>query len=141
MGVSHEGHDVSDAGLMAHVFRHDLVQRVRICVRVSDEASVIIMMVPSELHFRVEGEMVTVFFQRCHMVTEDVFSAAGLRQDIGEQAVSHTDTEKTFHLGFGFGRATLPEALQGRQEKGAAGSSQNIATSHHIRSFWLVGFL
>ena len=57
-------------------------------------------MVPAELHFRVEREMVSVFLQRLHVVTEHVVRTIDLRQDIREKSVAHTDTEKSFDVSF-----------------------------------------
>ena len=57
---------------MSNVVRYKLVQRVRVRCGVSDKAPVVICMVPSKLHFRIEREMVSVFFKRVHVVAECV---------------------------------------------------------------------
>mgnify|MGYP001230663232 FL=1 len=99
---------------MPNVVRYKLVERVRVGRRVSYKAPVIIVMVPSKSHFRIEREMVSVFFKRFHVVAEYVVSAIGLWQGVGEQAVSHANTEKPLYISFGRGRPIFPEALKRR---------------------------
>ena len=78
-------------------------------------------MVPSKLHFRIERELVSVFFKRVHVVAEYVVRTISLRQDVGEQTVAHAHTEKPFDISFGRGGPIHPKTLKRRQEKGAAG--------------------
>ena len=99
---------------MSNVVRDKLIQRVRVRRGISDEALVVIFMVPTELHFRIEREIVSVFFKRLHVVAEYVVSAIGLWQGVGEQAVSHANTEKPLYISFGRGRPIFPEALKRR---------------------------
>ena len=126
---------------MSNVVGYKLVQRIWVRCGVSDKALVVIFMVPSKLHFRIEREMVSVFFKRLHVVAECVVRTISLRQDVGEQAVAHANTEKPFDISFGRGRSILPETLQRRQEKHAASGFQNIATFHNTiaRNLLLVG--
>ena len=116
---------------MSNVVRYKLVQRVRVRRGVSDKALVVIFMVPSKLHFRIEREMVSVFFKRLHVVAECVVRTISLRQNVGEQAVAHANTEKPFDISVGRGRSILPETLKRRQEKYAASGFQHIATFHN----------
>ena len=119
---------------MSNVIRYKLVQRVRIRRGVSDKALVVIFMVPSKLHFRIEREMVSVFFKRLHVVAECVVRTISLRQDVGEQAVAHANTEKPFDISVGRGRSILPETLKRWQEKYAASGFQHIATFHNTNA-------
>jgi len=98
--------------LMAHVFRYDLVKRVWIRIGVSNKASVVVVMVPAEPHFRIECEIVSMFFQRFHVITECVVRTIALRQDVREKAVAHADTEKPFDLSICRGGSILPETFQ-----------------------------
>ena len=116
---------------MSNVIRYKLVQRVRIRRGVSDKALVVIFMVPSKLHFRIEREIVSVFFKGLHVVAEYVVRTISLWQDVGEQAVSHANTKKPFDLSFGRGRSILPETLKRRQEKYAACGFQHITSFHN----------
>jgi hypothetical protein len=99
---------------MPNVVRDKLVQRVRVRRGVSDKAHVVICVVPSKPHFRIEREMVSVFFKRLHVVAEYIVRTISLRQGVSEQAVAHADTEKPFNISFGWGRTILPEALKRR---------------------------
>ena len=72
-----------------------------------------------------------MFFKRLHVVAECVVRTIGLRQGVGEQAVTHANTEKPFDISFGRRRPILPEALKRRQEKYAAGGFQHIASFHN----------
>ena len=123
---------------MSNVVRYKLVQRIWVRCGVSDKALVVIFMVPSKLHFRIEREMVSVFFKRLHVVAECVVRTISLRQDVGEQAVAHANTEKPFYISFSRGRSILPETLQRRQEKHAASGFQNIATFHNTTDWNLL---
>ena len=99
---------------MSNVAGYKLVQRIWVRCGVSDKALVVIFMVPSKLHFRIEREMVSVFFKRFHVVAEYVVSAIGLWQGVGKQAVSHANTEKPLYISFGRGRPIFPEAFKRR---------------------------
>ena len=123
---------------MSNVIRYKLVQRVRIRRGVSDKALVVIFMVPSKLHFRIEREIVSVFFKGLHVVDEYIIRTISLWQDVGEQAVSHANTKKPFDLSFGRGRSILPETLKRRQEKYAASGFQHIATFHNTTAWNLL---
>ena len=126
---------------MSNFVRYKLVERVRIRRGVSDKALVVIFMVPSKLHFRIEREVVSMFFKRLHVVAEYVVRTIGLRQGVGEQAVTHANTEKPFDISFDMGRSILTETLKRRQEKYAASCFQHIATFHNTiaRNLLLVG--
>ena len=121
VGVADESNHISYPGLMANVFSDDLVQRVWVCIGVANKAPVVVVMVPSKPHFRIQGELVTVFFQRLHMVAECVVRASLLRQGIREKAVTHTDAEQPLYGGLARIGMVLPKALQSRQEQCAAG--------------------
>ena len=97
---------------MPNVVRYDLIQGVRVRCGVSDKALVVVDMVSAELHFRVEREMVSVFLQRLHVVTECVVRTIGLRQDVREKTVAHADTEKPLDISFGRSELFLSETLQ-----------------------------
>ena len=116
---------------MSNVVRDKLIQRVRVRRGISDEALVVIFMVPTELHFRIEREIVSVFFKRLHVVAECVVRTTRLRQSIGKQAVAHANTEKPFDISIGRGRSIIPETLKRRQEKYTASRFQHIATFHN----------
>ena len=116
---------------MANVVRYQLVQRVRVRRGVADKALVVIFMVSSKLHFRIEGEMVSVFFERVHVVAECVVRPIRLWQDVGEHAVAHANAEKPFDISVVRGRSMLPETLKRRQKKHAASRFQHIATVDH----------
>ena len=131
VGVTDESNHISYPGLMANVFSDDLVQRVWVCIGVTNKAPVVVVMVPSEPHFRIQSELVTVFLQRLQVVAECVVRTTSLRQDFGEQNVAHANTEKPFDICLGRGRSILPETLKSRQEKYAASGFQHIATFHN----------
>ena len=116
---------------MSNFIRYKLVERVRVRRGVSDKALVVIFMVPSELHFRIEREVVSMFFKRLHVVAEYVVRTIGLRQGVGEQAVTHANTEKPFDISLDMGRSILTETLKRRKEKYAASCFQHIATFHN----------
>ena len=120
---------------------YKLVQRVRVGRGVSDKALVVIFMVPSKLHFRIEREVFSMFFKRLHVVAEYVVHTIGLRQGVGEQAVTHANTEKPFDISLDMVRSILTETLKRRQEKYAASCFQHIATFHNTiaRNLLLVG--
>ena len=126
---------------MSNFVRYKLVERVRIRRGVSDKALVVIFMVPSKLHFRIEREVVSMFFKRLHVVAEYVVHTIGLRQGVGEQAVTHANTEKPFDICLGRRRSILPETLKSRKEKYAASGFQHIATFHNTtaRNLLLAG--
>ena len=126
---------------MPNVVRNDLVQRVRVRRGVPDKAFVVVDMIPAELHFRVEREMVSVFLQRLHVVTECVVRTIGLRQDVRKKAVAHADTEKPFHFGIGCIGLRLSEALQCRQKQRATCGSKYLATIHYVRPLITLGKL
>ena len=64
---------------MADVIRYDLVERVRVCRGVSNETPVVVMMIATKLHFGIERETFSMFFQRLHVVAEFVVRTASLR--------------------------------------------------------------
>ena len=106
---------------MTNMFSNYLVQRVWVCIGVANKAPVVVVMVPSEPHLRIQGELVTVFLQRLHVVAECVIRASLLRKDIREKAVTHTNAEQPFDVGLARRGKILPKALQSRQEQCAAG--------------------
>ena len=112
MSVADESDHISHTGLMAHMFRDDLVKRVRVRIGVSNKAPVVVVMVPAEPHFRIEREMVSVLFQRLHVIAECVVRTIALRKDVREKAVAHADTEKPFDISLCSGGSILPETLQ-----------------------------
>ena len=126
---------------MSNLVRYKLIQRVWIRRGVSDKALMVIFMVTSKLHFRIEREMVSVFFKRLHVVAECVVHTISLRQDVGEQTVAHANTEKPFDICLGRRRSILPETLKSRKEKYAASGFQHIATFHNTtaRNLLLAG--
>ena len=75
------------------------------------------------------------------MVAECVVRTIGLRQGVGEQAVTHANTEKPFDISLDMSRSILTETLKRRQEKYAASCFQHIATFHNTidRNLLLVG--
>ena len=121
VGVTDESNHISYPGLVTNVFSDDLVQRVWVCIGVTDKAPVVVVMVPSEPHFRIQSELVTVFLQRLHVVAECVVRTSLLRKNIREKAVTHTDAEQPFDVGLARIGMILPKALQSRQEQCAAG--------------------
>ena len=82
---------------MSNFVRYKLVEKVRIRRGVSDKALVILWF--PKLHFRIEREVV-LFFKRLHVVAEYVVRTIGLRQGVGEQAVTHT-SQAVYQLGHG----------------------------------------
>ena len=116
---------------MSNFVRYKLVERVRIRRGVSDKALVVIFMVPSKLHFRIERKIVSVLFKRLHVVAKFIVHTTSLRQHVGEQAVAHANAEKPFDISVVRGRSMLPETLKRRQEKHAASRFQHIATVDH----------
>ena len=78
---------------MSNAIRYKLVQRVRVRRGVSDKALVVIFMIPPKLHFRIEREVVSMIFKRPHVVAECVVRTIRLRQGVGEQTVTHANTE------------------------------------------------
>ena len=135
MGVADERHHVPDPSQMSNVFRNDLIERVWIGRGVSDKALVVVDMVSAELHLRVEREVVSVFLQRLHVIAEDVVRAIGLRQNIREETVAHTDAEQPLDLSFIRNRSLLAEALKCGQEEHAASRLQHLTTFHNVRPF------
>ena len=115
---------------MPNMVRYKLVQRVRVRRSVSNKALVIIFMVPSKLHFRIESEMVSMLFKRLHVVAECIVHSTSLRQGVGEQTIAHANTEESFDLSFGRCRTIITETLKRRQKKYAASGFQHFSTLH-----------
>ena len=116
---------------MSNVICYKLVQRVRVGRGVSDKALVVIFMVPSKLHFRIERKIVSVLFKRLHVVAKFIVHTISLRQDVGEQAVAHANTEKPFDISFGRRRSIISKTLKRRQEKHASSGFQHFTTFHN----------
>ena len=120
--------------------RYKLVQRVRVRRSVPNKALVIILMVPSKLHFRIEREMISMLFKRLHVVAECIVHSTSLRQYVCEQTIAHANTEESFDLSFGRYRTIITETLKRRQKKYAASGFQHFATFHdNTRNLLLVG--
>ena len=97
--------------------RYKLVQRIWVRCGVSDKALVVIFMVPSKLHFRIEREMVSVFFKRLHVVAKCVVRTTSRRQGVGKQSVAHANAEKPFNISFVRSGSVLSKTLKRRQKK------------------------
>lgn len=76
MGVTDESNDVANSGQMPDMISDDLIERVGVGGGVADKTFVVMHMVATELHFRIEREVFAVLLQWLHVVTEGVVCAA-----------------------------------------------------------------